>query len=144
MDECYICLEYTDQTSPCKCTSRFLCENCLLKLKLYDYKQCTVCKDAFPINDDEIIDIDLLVIDPPSDCTCKPICCRRGAARRDPKYCGLDTLIYVCGVVSLTFFICILRGGCDDKGIMGSFVLSIVAYSFVASLLLWYTNRNHQ
>lgn len=146
MNECYICLEFTDQNSPCKCIGLHLCENCLLKLKLYNYKECTLCRDVFPIHEDEIIDIELFVngLDPPSDCTCKPICCRRGAARRDPKYCGLDTLINACGVISLTFFICFLRGGCDDKGILGSFVFSIVVYTAFASLLVLYTNRNNQ
>ena len=41
--ECYICLEDTPLLSQCHCVKRFLCENCMEKLRIYKYKQCTVC-----------------------------------------------------------------------------------------------------
>ena len=81
--ECYICLEDTPLLSQCLCNNRFLCENCMEKLRIYKYKKCTVCHAYYPKRLDQTIDIQIPHIQIPledesitGNYACTPSCLR--------------------------------------------------------------------
>ena len=46
--ECYVCCDDTDFFSTCQCVELRLCLNCLEKLRLFQYRTCTICKYPYP------------------------------------------------------------------------------------------------
>lgn len=101
--ECYICLEETPLLSQCECVERYLCENCIEKLRIYNYKFCTVCRAKYPkIYEEESIDIDIDVEFQRETFTCKPCCLRKRSERRHPKYCAMDFAFHILAVSIMT------------------------------------------
>ena len=97
MQECYICLELTSDMSPCDCKS-FLCINCLEKLRIYEYYQCTVCKKTMFIlqQEEEQIQEKLPIL-----LYLIPYCCR-SKKYKQTKY----KRYYCCEFVFHLFFFC--------------------------------------
>jgi hypothetical protein len=135
--ECYICLEDTPLLSQCDCVERYLCENCVLKLQMYNYKECTVCKVRFPmfLREDSIeIDFDDLE---PERYVYKPWCCRKRNERRNPKYCLVDMLFHTVMVIAFTFSSsCLVRSNhlCYSWNAVDFFLPSLVAYTALCML----------
>lgn len=97
--ECYICLEETPLLSQCDCVELYLCENCIEKLRIYGFKNCTVCRAKYPKFYEEIIDIDIDFDIQPDTNTCKP-CCLRGRSER--HHCMFDFAFHTLIVSALT------------------------------------------
>lgn len=138
MAECYVCLEETTSQSPCKCNLP-LCETCYMKLLLYEYKQCKVCKEKFPI--EEIV-IDIVEPQPPeSKCVYMPICCRKRSERRNPKYCCFDLTFHIVCVALMTLFFCSITNTCRVPDFLDSFIPAIISYCVTIVLLVGCTDR---
>lgn len=45
---CYICCEETKFISPCQCNGLYLCLDCLEKLRIYKFRNCTICEYPYP------------------------------------------------------------------------------------------------
>ena len=100
--ECYICLEETPLLSQCECVERYLCENCMEKLRIYNYNFCTVCRAKYPKMYEESIDIDIDVEVQRVTFTFKPCCLRRRSERHHPKYCFTDCTFHIVAVCFIT------------------------------------------
>lgn len=130
-NECYICLEKTIYFSPCNCKERALCENCYVKLLLYDYKRCTICRGDFPEMQEE-------KIQPPEQtevptCTYTPMCCRHRSERipRTPSKLWADLIFHVVMLFVLTSFSCYLTMTCSGRGLLYNLVPVVVFYVVV-------------
>ncbi len=100
--ECYVCLEETPLLSQCACVERYLCENCMEKLRVYNYNICTVCRAKYPKMYEESIDIDIDVEVQRVTFTFKPCCLRRRRERHHPKYCFTDCTFHIVAVYFIT------------------------------------------
>lgn len=111
--ECYICLEETPLRSQCQCKDRFLCENCMEKLRIYKYKRCTVCNTLYPkpFRQEDIkeyhhdmIDIHMEIpMTGPSRYI--PCCLRSSRERHKPKYCCYDCFVHIFCIYFITLVI---------------------------------------
>ena len=51
MEQCYICLDETEEQSPCECKAP-LCRKCLLEyVEEYGNKECSICKTEIVIEE---------------------------------------------------------------------------------------------
>ena len=107
LGECYICLEQTNALSPCNCNS-YLCVNCLEKLRIYEYKICTVCRIALPFYVEEEI-----VLHKPKELPCLyyfiPFHCRPVRYRYMKRYVLVELLFHLAAMASLLLlFSCVI------------------------------------
>lgn len=138
--ECYICLEDTPLLSQCLCVERYLCENCMEKLRIYNYKKCTVCHTSYPKRvDQETIDIQFLnEEEEEEDYSCVPCCLRPKIERHKPKYCLFDLLTHICCVYSFMLIIsCSVHPvqQCYGWNVVYYFLPAVVLYIVVTGLL---------
>ena len=139
--ECYICLEDTPLLSQCLCIKRFLCENCMEKLRIYDYKKCTVCKSMYPKLHDTECNIDIPIhIESVElvDYTFTPCCLRPKRERNKPKYCCMDLTTHVCSIyIIMLLSSCIFNPNdkCYGWKTVNYFFTSIVAYCIICTFL---------
>jgi len=143
--ECYICLEDTPLLSQCFCVKRYLCENCLEKLRIYNYKQCTVCHAYYPKMLLDQIQIRFSFEDQPSEnyeltetYGCTPCCLRPRAERHNPKYCLLDFLVHIfCIYVFMLIASCGSNphATCYGWNIINFFFPAVVVYLLACALL---------
>jgi len=140
--ECYICLEDTPLLSQCYCVKRFLCENCIEKLRIYKYKQCTVCNAYYPKMLEEAHEINIRfsfedeIISENYSCT--PCCLRPRSERHKPKYCLMDFLVHVvCVYVFMIISSCSLSpiNQCYGWNIVNYFLPSVIVYFCICALL---------
>lgn len=138
MGECYICLEETFFQSPCKCTNLPLCENCLEKLRIYNYKECKVCKEKYPLREEEVIDIKIEEIQRPTVHRYTPYCCRRYLEKTNVVFCFIDILINILAFLFVLFTMsCLLlhfdKYQCTDpEALLISFFPSLISYIVVS------------
>jgi len=45
--ECYVCYEPCNDPAPCKCKTVFVHPSCITMMKLYDQKECGMCKTPY-------------------------------------------------------------------------------------------------
>ena len=137
--ECYICLEDTPLLSPCKCVERYLCENCMEKLRIYNYKRCTVCGTKYPKVYEEIIDVHI-DIEPDEEFTCLPCCLRKRGERHLPKYCILDLFVHiVCIYIIMIIASCwTATQFCYGMNSLHFFVPACVAYFVFCALVIYF------
>lgn len=138
--ECYICLEDTPLLSQCLCKKRFLCENCMEKLRIYKYKQCTVCHATYPkLVEEEHIDIQFVVEEEvEEDFRCVPCCLRPKRERHKPKYCLLDFMTHVCCIYFMMLTgscVSLPHPQCYSWNIMGFFFPALITYVVICLLL---------
>ena len=51
MGECYVCLEETDEESPCKCSAP-LHKACFDEMQMHRRRStCSICKQPYPLDD---------------------------------------------------------------------------------------------
>ena len=129
-NECYICLEKTIYISPCECKDRALCENCYIKLLLYDYKVCTICKGQFPEIEEEKIEP---IREREPHCSYTPICCRPRGERipRTASQFWADLLFHVIMLFILTSFSCYLTMSCSGNGLLYTLLPCVLFYDVV-------------
>lgn len=138
MGECYICLEETFFQSPCKCINRPLCENCLEKLRIYNYKECKVCKEKFPPREEEVIEIKIEQIQRPNEHTYTPYCCRAYLEKSHPIVCIIDLIINLLAFFFVLFVLsCLLIDtgdySCTDpRALMFTFFPSLISYIVIS------------
>lgn len=139
--ECYICLEDTPLLSQCLCKKRFLCENCMEKLRIYKHKQCTVCHAYYPkILEEEHIDIHFVVEqEVEKDFCCTPCCFRPKRERHKPKYCLLDFMTHVCCIYLMMLTgscVSTLNHQCYGWNIVNYFFPALITYMLICFLLV--------
>lgn len=146
--ECYICLEETPLRSQCQCKDRFLCENCMEKLRIYKYKRCTVCNTLYPkpfreeIEElkeyhHEMIDVHMEIPIRPR-LRYSPCCLRSGRDRYAPKYCCYDCFFHVfCIYFIMLATSCISSPGnrCYQVDMIQYLFGSIIVYILLVILL---------
>lgn len=135
--ECYICLEETPLMSQCSCIDRYLCENCEEKLRIYNYKYCTVCKDVYP-KFQKIIDIEVN-IEPVEESGYTLCCFRNQRQRHQPKYCFFDMLVHIfCTYVIMIVISCSvnLNNHCYSWGAIYYLFPALVIYFIVCAFLV--------
>lgn len=130
--ECYICLEKTIYVSPCNCKNRSLCENCYVKLLLYDYKQCTICKAEFPDMEEEKI-VEPLRQRREPHCSYTPLCCRPRSERlpHSVSQFWADLLFHILIIFILTSFSCYLTMSCSGEGLLYNLLPCVLFYVVV-------------
>ena len=141
--ECYICLEDTPLLSQCFCVQRFLCENCMEKLRIYNYRECTVCHAKYPktVSEERIdIQFDLEQEEQIENdkYACTPCCLRPKRHRHNPKYCALDTCVHIFCIYSFMLVSsCTVNftNTCYGWSIMSYFFPSIIAYAIICTFL---------
>ncbi len=52
---CYVCMEYCQTLSPCRCENMYLHQQCYEKLLEYNNHHCTVCKEPYPHLEEHIV-----------------------------------------------------------------------------------------
>jgi len=148
--ECYICLEETPLRSQCQCKDRFLCENCMEKLRIYKYKRCTVCNTLYPkpfreeMEDvkeyhHDMIDVHMEIpIRQRSRLTYTPCCLRSARDRHEPKYCFYDCFFHIfCIYFIMLATSCISNpeDSCYQWDMLQYAFLSVIAYMLLTILL---------
>lgn len=139
--ECYICLEDTPLLSQCLCKKRYLCENCMEKLRIYNYKKCTVCHATFPKAHELEYSIDIPITFEETielDYSCTPCCLRPRRERNKPKYCCMDFTTHICCIyIFMLLSSCIFNPNdqCYGWNIVNYFFPSVVVYSIICTFL---------
>lgn len=91
--ECYVCYEPCVDKAPCLCKTLYVHPSCLTILRLYENKECGVCKTPFD-DSDVVVDkpdhIDLP--DPPYLCYCLCVALRCGDFYISDNDLAFDTL----------------------------------------------------
>lgn len=143
MGDCYVCMEHTVTKSPCECTTMYLCENCLVKLKLYKHSHCTICHSLYPLTKTEVVDLELFLEETEREqkCTYTPFCCRTYEEIRNPKHCCTDMLFHTICNLSLTYVTCFIWDRCTNDSFISSLVISLVVYVFLSSFLIMMCRR---
>ena len=143
--ECYICFEETPLLSPCLCKNVFLCENCIVKLSMYNFKKCKVCNTDYPKSYETNIDINILLNDDTThnderthNYSFTPCCLRPRSERGNPKYCLFDFFVHIlCIYVIMIITSCSITPDSQCYGIdaVWYFLPSLLLYIMIAIVL---------
>ena len=137
--ECFICLEETPLLSPCLCKNVYLCENCVVKLRLYNFNECKVCGSDYPEPFETDIDINIILTNERGDkFSFLPCCLRPRSSRGDFKQCVFDFFIHtLCIYLIMVLISCSVTfdSYCYGQSLIWYFIPSLLIYIMSVTFL---------
>lgn len=142
--DCFICFEETPLLSPCLCKNVYLCENCLEKLRIYNFTECKVCNSEYPKKNYQTeIDINFLLNEERHpNYSLTPCCFRPRSERGNPKYCLFDMFTHLICIYLIMITISCVSNDSECYGIqvlwftLPALIIYIIISLIISSLIV--------